>query len=190
MSIRWHGALCVVALTVAANCSRAEEPLLCMVTPKSTNECKTAAAWEAEQAAEFEKQRQYAESLPFDYRDLLHALMVEYIGSARLPGKTQRYFVQVFGKDIDGALVGKLYKSGIKVLPGSAWTLTDERAEQAGEAMRVKLNLGEIKQLAPDTFSVRLGYYCGPRCAGSSEYRLQKDGAGWRILEQRMDWVA
>ena len=190
MSIRWQGILCVGVLMVVTGCSHAEEPLLCMVTPNNTNECKTAAAWEAEDAAKFSKQREYAESLPFDYRDLLQALVVEYIGSARLPGNEQQYFVSVFGKDIDGALVGKLYRSGIKVHPGSAWTLTDERAELAGEAMRVRLHLGEIKQLAPDTFSVRVGYYCGPRCAGSSEYRLQKNGAGWRILDQRMDWVA
>jgi len=190
MNIRWQGALCIAVLALAPGCSRGKDTVLCMVTPKSSNECKTAAEWEAEQAAEFAKQQQYAESLPFDYRDLLQAFLVEYIGSARLPGNEQRYFVNVFGKDIDGALVGKLYKSGIKVLPGSAWTLTDERAEQAGEAMRVKLQLGELKQVAPDQFTVRIGYYCGPRCAGSSEYRLQRDGTTWRILDQRMDWVA
>jgi hypothetical protein len=184
LHMRWHGALCVVVLGIAAYCSRADDVIACKAdNPK---DCKSAAEWEREAAAEFAKQRRYAEALPFDYRDLVHSLLVEYIRSSDLPGADHQYFVSVLGSDIDAALTAKLHASGINVLPLSAWS----PQENDRSSSRVKINVGEITQVAPDTFTIRIGYYCGPRCAASEECKLQKDGDGWRVVDRRLDWIA
>lgn len=188
MNMRWHGALCVVLLAIAPGCSRSEEALICKADdPK---DCKSAAEWERAEADEFAKQRRYAEALPFDYRDLVHALLVEYIRSTSLPGADHHYFVSVFGSDVDATLTAKLHAAGIDVLPASAWNPNDDPPLPDRSGSRVKINVGEIKQVAPDAFSIRIGYYCGPRCAASEQCKLQKAADGWRIVDRQMDWIA
>lgn len=188
MNVRWQGALCVVMLAIAPGWSHSEEALLCRVdNPK---DCKTAAEWERKQAAEFANQRRYAEALPFDYRDLVHALLVEYIRSTSLPGADHQYFVTVFGGDVDAALTAKLQASGLEVLPGSAWNPNEGPPQSDRSGSRVKLHVAELEQVAADTFTIRIGYYCGPRCAASEQCKLQKNGSSWRIVSRQQDWIA
>jgi len=130
------------------------------------------------------------ESLPFDYRDLVHVLLVDYLHSNTLPGAEQRYFVSVFGSDIDAALTARMRESGFDIRPASAWTPPDERNKNSRHISRVKIDVGDIKQVADDTYTVGIGYYCGPRCASSSTYKLQKDGNGWRVIDRQMRWIA
>jgi hypothetical protein len=186
--MRWQAALFAVALAMAAGYSRAGEVEVCALDDPTN--CKPASAWEKEAKAEFAKQRSYAESLPFDYRDLLHAVVVDYLHSNSLPGAEQRYFVSVFGSDIDAALTARMHESGFDIRPASAWTPPDDRNKNSRHIPRLKIDVGDIKQVADDTYTVAIGYYCGPRCASSSTYKLQKDGNGWRVIDRQMRWIA
>lgn len=184
----WQRALCVVLLATVAGCSRSEEVIVCKADdPK---DCKSATELNAQMAAESAKQRRYAEALPFDYRDLVHALLVEYIHSTPLPGTEHQYFLSVFDSDVDSALAAKMQASSINVLPASAWDPNVDPPEHHGSGSRVRISIGEIKQVEPDTFSVRIGYYCGGLCAASQEYILKKDDSGWRIVDRKLDWIA
>lgn len=188
MSMRWQAALFAVVLAMAAGYSRSEEVEVC-AADDPTN-CKPASAWEREAQAEFAKQRRYAESLPFDYRDLVHALLVDYLHSSSLPGTEQRYFVSVFGGDVDTSLTARMHESGFDVLPASAWTPPDDRNKNSRRISRIKIQVSDIKQVADDSYTVAIGYYCGPRCASSSTYKLQKDGSSWRVIDRQMNWIA
>ena len=186
--MRWQAALFAVVLAMAAGYSRSGEVEVC-AADDPTN-CKPASAWEQEAQAEFAKQRRYAESLPFDYRDLVHALLVDYLHSNSSPGAEQRYFVSVFGGDIDASLTAKMHESGFDIRPASAWTPPDDRNKNSRHISRVKIDVGGIEKVADDTYTIGIGYYCGPRCASSSTYTLQKDGNGWRVIDRQMRWIA
>jgi hypothetical protein len=188
MSMRQQAALLAVVLAMAAGYSRSEEVEVC-AADDPTN-CKPASAWEKEAQAEFAKQRRYAESLPFDYRDLVHALLLDYLHSSSLPGAEQRYFVSVFGSDIDTSLTARMHESGFDILPVSAWTPPEDRNKNSRHISRIKIDVSDIEQVADDTYTVAIGYYCGPRCAGSSTYKLHKDGNGWRVIDRQMRWIA
>jgi hypothetical protein len=174
MSIRGHEALFFVLLAIAACDARSAE-----VTAAQVNE---------EIAKANAADKRYAESLPFDYRDLVRDLLVEYLHSLSLPGKGHQYFVGVFGGDVDAALTAKLHASGIEVRPASAWSFPD--GKQVRSSPNVRITVGEMRQLTPDTFTIRIGYYCGTLCAGSETCKLQKDGERWRIIDRQQDWIA
>jgi hypothetical protein len=185
-SIRRHGALCVAALAIAANSLAAEDVVVCKADdPK---DCTTAAALNEQIARANAQYKRDAAALPFDYRDLVHALLVEYIRSHSFPGPDHEYFLGVFGDDADAALVAQLHESGIDVRPASAWTFPG--GQQVKASPRIRITVGAIKQVAPDTFSIRIGYYCGTLCAASENYKLQKDGNGWRVVDRQQDWIA
>jgi hypothetical protein len=185
-----YGALFVVAvLVIASACGRSDDDVkLC---DYRGNNCRTYAfpvELNRAIAVENARQRRLAEGLPFDYRDLLHALLIEYLDPMSLHGPHQHSYVGVFGSDIDAVLTAKLRESGAHVWPASAWTLYGVRVTRGREAVRMKVDVHGIKQVGPDTFSVEISYYCGGVCAGGQTYTLQKSGDQWRIVNRQVHW--
>ncbi|HEY7641685.1 MAG TPA: hypothetical protein VH814_18285 [Steroidobacteraceae bacterium] len=187
MNARWHRALRVAVLALAAGCSRHGEFTVC----DSRFSCKTypskaamQEAFAAEEAADAEKQRRYAHALPFDYRDLVHVLLVDYLRPSGIPDVNYRNFVGVFGSDIDVPLTAKLHESKIEVLPASAWTLGDMPSPGYGRPIDVhfRVDVYDLKQIEARTYTVWVGYYCGSLCSGSVMYTLRQSGKTWRII--------
>ena len=185
MKIHWLGAIGAAVLAIAAGSARSADVVVC--NADDPKDCTTASALHAEIEKADAEDRRYAESLPFDYRDLVRDLLVQYIAVLSFP-KDHEYFVRVFGSDADAALIAKLHASGIDVRPASAWSFPG--GQQVGSSPRVRIGVGTIKQVATDTFSIRIGYYCGTRCAASEACKLQKDGNGWRIVDRQQAWIA
>jgi hypothetical protein len=175
-------------LAISASTARSQDVVVCKAN--NPKDCTTAAALNEEIARANTQARRDAEALPFDYRDLVQALVVEYIRSHSFPGKDHKYFVAVFGSDADAALIAKLHESGVEVRPASAWTLPGGLEAPARSSPNIKIEVGAIRQVAPDTFRVRIGYSCGRLCAASEEYKLRKDGDRWRIIDRQLEWIA
>jgi hypothetical protein len=127
------------------------------------------------------------QALPSDYRDLVHALLLDFLQQSGFRGAEHRYFVNVFGSDIDAALVAKLHESGVDVLPGSAWR-QPKQIERHGPL--IKIDVRDIKKVDDDTYTVGIGYYCGSLCASASTYTMHRDGTSWRVIDRQMRWIA
>ena len=193
MNARWHAALLGTAvLAIAAGCSRSDDDVqVCsMEDPKDCTTYSSMDELNREIAAEMASQRRYAEHLPFDYRDLMHALLVEYLQPSGFADVENRYFVSVFGNDIDTALTAKLHESGIDVWPSSAWTSTVDRNEQGHVVSRIKVDINSMRQFGWVTYKIGIGYYCGGLCAGGQTYTLRWDGRAWRIVDRKVHWVS
>ncbi|HEY7641683.1 MAG TPA: hypothetical protein VH814_18275 [Steroidobacteraceae bacterium] len=188
MNIRWHGALCVLAFALPAGSSCAEDVIACKVDDPTN--CKRASEWAAEAAAKDAEDRKFAAALPFDYRDLVAALVVEFIRTSSFPGKDHQYFVGVFGEDLDSALAAKLHASGINALPASARKVPGENEHPVHASPLISIGVGDIKQIDADTFTIRLGYHCGSLCAGSTQYTMRRVDGEWRVVDRQQDWVA
>jgi hypothetical protein len=188
MNVRWHAALLVVMLAIAAGCSRSDAINICSYAGQT--DCKTAAELNKEIAAEDAKQRRAAEALPFDYRDIVHALLVNYLPRSPFPDVEYRYYVFVFGGDVDVPLAARLHWSGFDVLPGSQWTLTDSRRENGYHISRIRIDVYDIEKVDRDTYTIGIGYYCGDLCASDSTYTLHRDGNGWHVVDRQMHWIS
>jgi hypothetical protein len=184
MNVRWPGAICVVVLAITAGSARSADVMVCK--PDNPKDCTTAAALYEESVRANARDKRFADALPFDYRDLVHALLVDFIRSHSFPGTGHEHFVGVFGSDADAALVAKVHESGIDIRPLSAWTPPG----LVRHSPRIRIGVGAIEQVAPDTVSIKIGYYCGTLCAGREEYKLQKDGKRWRIVDRQVEAVA
>jgi len=183
--------LCVATvLVIASACGRSDDGVkLCDLGGENCKTYASPAELDRAIAEENPTQRRLAERLPFDYRDLLHALLVEYLDPMSLRGPPQDSYIGVFGSDVDAALASKLRQSGAHVFPASAWTLYSEvQTTGDSEAVRVKVDIHRIKQTGPDTFSVGISYYCGGLCAGGQTYTLRKSGDQWRIVARQTHW--
>jgi hypothetical protein len=186
-----YRALCAVAvLVIASACGRSDDDVkLCDF---GGNNCRTYASpveLDRVMAAEMARQRTLAEGLPFDYRDMLHALLIDYLQSPRLHPDEQ-YFVSILGRDIDTKLTGTLHEAGIEVRPASALISDDGRSKEGRVVPRVQVDVSFIKQVEPDTFVVGIGYYCGGSCAASQNYTLRRRGEKWLIVDRKTHWIA
>lgn len=192
MHIRCRILYVSAALAIAAGCGRSDDDVH-VCEAKDPNNCWTYASpveFNRAMAAEDARQRRLAEGLPFDYHDLLHALLIEYLHSSSFPDVDNQYFVSVFGSDIDHALTTRLHASGIDVQPSSAWTIADPQPVDGRHVSRIKVEVSYIKQVGPETFGVGIGYYCGGLCAAGQMYTLRKDGDHWRVVDRQTHWIA
>ena len=189
MNVRWYAVLLVVLLAVTAGCAqRPYQAKICV--DEAQKDCKTQAELDQLMAAEFARQRRYAESLPFDYRDIVHALLVDYLRPPPVADVEAHYFVEVFGDNVDAPLAARLHGSGFDVLPASQWTPPDGREANGHHVWRVKIVVGEIKQVDRDTYAIGIAYYCGPLCAAGSTYTLRTDGNGWHVVDRQQHWIS
>ena len=191
MNVRWHAVALVVLLAVTAGCSpRPDELRSC--TGDDPTECKALTAAELDKllAAEDARVRRIAEALPFDYRDIVHALLVDYLRPSSVPNVEYRYFVRVFGRDVDVPLAARLHWSGVDVLPASEWTLKESHEANGHHISHVRVEVSDIDKIDRDTYAIAIGYYCGPLCAAGSTYTLRRDGNGWHVVDRQQHWVS
>ena len=159
-----------------------------------TDECYTSPQeLVAAQRKKQRREREAASALPFDYRDLVQALLIDYLkppadGSAA--SKT-KLFVNVFDRPLDADSIQVLAQRGIKVSPDADRPPPAQPNRRSTSTACFDVTISSIKKLNSDgRYQVSFGFYCGPLCAGGFEYELQQAGKTWTVVERRSLWVS
>lgn len=186
--------LCVgVALLSLSGCDSSKSFEVCDM---ATDRCQRFeseeqyAAWDAQQR---DQALQTARALSVDYRDLSFVLLKEELGQPDIEGYRYKYFVSLFGDDIDAILRARLDSVGIHVDPGSEY-LEGSSQEAAGSETVTYRNrhfaIYAIEDVGGGTFRIRHGYNCGSDCAGGFESYLRNEAGQWKVVRTQLNWIS
>jgi hypothetical protein len=137
--------------------------------------------------------RSRATSLPVDYRDIAYVVLKDMLAESEIVNLRQRYFVSVFGRDLEPVLRERFAKEGIQVLPGSAYVESLEIRKSAdGEVFyrNTEVQIYSIEAAQDHTYRVRYGYHCGNLCAGSFDSYLKFEAGMWQVIRTDLRWIS
>jgi hypothetical protein len=137
--------------------------------------------------------RSRATSLPVDYRDIAYVVLKDMLAESEIVNLRQRYFVSVFGRDLEPVLRERLAKEGIQVLPGSAYVESLEIRKSAdGEVFyrNTEVQIYSIEAAQDHTYRVRYGYHCGNLCAGSFDSYVKFEAGMWQVIRTDLRWIS
>jgi hypothetical protein len=132
-------------------------------------------------------------SLPVDYRDIAYVVLKDVLTESQFVNRRIRYFVSVFGRDLELDLRNRLAAEGIEVLPGSAYVEDLQmRTSVEGEVYfrNMEVHILSIEAAQDDTYRVRHGYYCGDLCAGSFDSYVKFEAGMWQVIRTNLLWIS
>jgi hypothetical protein len=137
--------------------------------------------------------RSRAMSLPVNYRDIAYVVLKDRLAESRIVNLRYRYFVSVFGSDLELDLRNRLAAEGIEVLPGSAYVEgLEQRPSADGEVFyrNMEVHIISIEAAQDDTYRVRHGYHCGELCAGSFDSYVKFEAGMWQVIRTNLQWIS
>jgi hypothetical protein len=131
-------------------------------------------------------ERQGAEQLPVDYRDIVKLAVADFKGP---PDSTEQSkyitFLSAFGEDPDAALFEKLADYGDEVRPGSEF---EHRTDD--DQWHTAVWVTAILPTDDETYIVEMGYSCGGMCESEWQLEIAIHDGEFVIVNRRTRWIS
>jgi len=148
---------------------------------------------ELETAHQQDVARSRAMSLPVDYRDIAYVVLKDMLADPQIVNLRHRYFVSIFGRDLERDLRNRLAAEGIEAFPGSTYVESLEiRGSAEGEVFyrNMEIHILSIEPDRDDTYRVRHGYHCGDLCGGSFDSYVKFEAGMWQVSRTDLRWIS
>jgi hypothetical protein len=183
--------LCCALLLLIAGCSREYAVSIC--SSDWWRPCKHFATIEEAHANEEEERQKAlatARSLDIDYLQCAVVVLAAEIRKQNLDA-SERIYISIIGEDPPPRVLDSLAAAGIEAAPVSRRPPESPPVDEVVVHSAIwTFKFGDINRRLFGGYQAYAGYYCGPLCAGASEYQLVKSGDSCVIKSHRGLWVA